>query len=89
MNIIGNTNSLGLAQDIHILHGMIFNILGKGTVIRHVPHFHPQCEEAEINFFVESINPALFQFAAKNVWVPHPEWTQKAWEPYGLSLIHI
>ena len=83
VNIIGNTNSLGLAQDIHILHGMVFNTLGKGTVIRHVPHFHPQCEEAEINFFVESINPSLFQFAAKNIWLPHPEWTQKTWEPYG------
>jgi hypothetical protein len=83
VNIIGNTNSLGLAQDIHILHGMVFNTLGKGTVIRHVPHFHPQCEEADINFFVESINPSLFHSAAKNIWIPHPEWTQKAWEPYG------
>jgi len=89
VNIIGNTNSLGLALDIHILHGMVFNTLGKGTVIRHVPHFHPQCEEAEINFFVESINPSLFQYAAKNVWVPHPEWTQKSWEPYGKMVDEI
>ena len=89
INIIGNTNSLGLAQDIHILHGMIFNTLGKGTVIRHVPHFHPQCEEAEINFFVESINPALFPFAKKNVWVPHPEWTQQSWKPYGKMVDEI
>jgi len=89
VNIIGNTNSLGLAQDIHILHGLIFTTLGKGTVIRHVPHFHPQCEEAEINFFVESINPALFQFAAKNVWIPNPEWTQKAWKPYGKMVDEI
>jgi hypothetical protein len=89
VNIIGNTNSLGLAQDIHVLHGMIFTPLGKGTVIRHVPHFHPQCEEAEINFFVESINPALFQFARKNVWIPHPEWTQQAWKPYGKMVDEI
>jgi hypothetical protein len=89
VNIIGNTNSLGLAQDIHILHGMIFHTLGKGTVIRHVPHFHPQCEEADINFFVESINPALFQFAAKNVWVPNPEWTQASWKPYGRMVDEI
>jgi hypothetical protein len=89
VNIIGNTNSLGLAQDIHILHGMVFNTLGKGTVIRHVPHFHPQCEEAEINFFVESINPALFPFAKKNVWVPHPEWTQQSWKPYGKMVDEI
>jgi hypothetical protein len=83
VNIIGNTNSLGLAQDIHILHGMVFNTLGEGTIIRHIPHFHPQCEEADINFFVESINPALFHSAAKNIWIPHPEWTQQSWEPYG------
>lgn len=89
VNIIGNTNSLGLAQDIHILHGMIFHTLGKGTVIRHVPHFHPQCEEAEVNFFVESVNPALFQFAKKNVWIPHPEWTQKVWKPYGKMVDEI
>jgi hypothetical protein len=89
VNIIGNTNSLGLAQDIHILHGMVYNTLGKGTLIRHVPHFHPQCEEAEINFFVESINPSLFHYAAKNIWIPNPEWTQKTWQPYGRMVDEI
>jgi hypothetical protein len=89
VNIIGNTNSLGLAQDIHILHGMVYNTLGKETLIRHVPHFHPQCEEAEINFFVESINPALFHYAAKNIWIPNPEWTQKVWKPYGRMVDEI
>ena len=89
VNIIGNTNSLGLAQDIHILHGMVFNTLGEGTVIRHVPHFHPQCDEAEINFFVESINPSLFHSAAKNIWIPHPEWTQQNWKPYGRMVDEI
>jgi len=89
VNIIGNTNSLGLAQDIHILHGMVYNTLGKETLIRHVPHFHPQCEEAEINFFVESINPSLFHYAAKNIWIPNPEWTQKSWEPYGKMVDEI
>ena len=89
VNIIGNTNSLGLAQDIHILHGMVYNTLGKETLIRHVPHFHPQCEEAEINFFVESINPALFHYAAKNIWIPNPEWTYKTWEPYATMVDEI
>jgi len=89
VNIIGNTNSLGLAQDVHILHGMVFNTLGKGTVIRHVPHFHPECEEAEINFFIESINPALFHSAAKNIWIANPEWTQQNWKPYGSMIDEI
>jgi hypothetical protein len=89
VNIIGNTNSLGLAQDIHILHAMVFTTLGNGTVIRHVPHFHPQCEEADVNFFVETINPALFQYAAKNIWIPNPEWTQTNWKPYGKMVDEI
>ena len=89
VNIIGNTNSLGLAQDVHILHGMVYTALGKEAIIRHVPHFHPQCDEAEINFFVESINPALFHYAAKNIWIPNPEWTQKAWKPYGRMVDEI
>ena len=89
VNIIGNTNSLGLAQDIHILHGMVFNTLGEGTIIRHVPHFHPECEEADINFFIESINPALFHSAEKNIWIANPEWTQKNWEPYGRMVDEI
>lgn len=89
VNIIGNTNSLGLAQDIHILHGMVYHVLGKEAIIRHVPHFHPQCEQAEVNFFVESINPALFEYAAKNIWIPHQEWTQKSWEPYGKMVDEI
>ena len=89
VNIIGNTNSLGLAQDIHILHGMVYNTLGKETLIRHVPHFHPQCEEAEVNFFVESINPSLLHYASKNIWIPNPEWTQKVWEPYGRMVDEI
>ena len=89
VNIIGNTNSLGLAQDVHILHGMVYHTLGKETLIRHVPHFHPQCEQAEINFFVESINPALLHYAAKNIWIPHPEWTQRSWQPYGKMVDEI
>jgi hypothetical protein len=47
-----------------------------------VPHFHPSCGEAELNFFIEVINPALFPYAAKNIWIPNPEWTYKTWEPY-------
>ena len=89
VNIIGNSNSSGLSQDIHIIHGMIVNALGKETTIRHVPHFYPQCEEAEINFFIELINPALFHYAAKNIWIPNPEWTYQTWKPYGHMLDEI
>jgi len=90
VNIIGNHRpGTGIAQDVHILHGLIVNAFGKETQIRHVPHFHPQCTEAEVNFFLEVINPSLFMYAAKNIWIPNPEWTYKTWEPYGHMIDEI
>ena len=82
VNIICNTQSTGLNQDASLLNGILVLVLGKEAVIRHVPHYHPQCDEAEFNFFIESINPALFPYAAKNIWIPNPEWACKTWEPY-------
>lgn len=84
VNIIGNLKkNTGVSQDVHILHGLIVHVFGKDTEIRHVPHFYPQCQEAEFNFFIESINPSLFFYASKNIWIPNPEWTYKTWEPYA------
>jgi hypothetical protein len=68
VNIIGNhKKNTGVSQDVHILHDIIAHVFGKDTQIRHVPHFYPQCQQAEINFFIEVINPALFVYAAKNI----------------------
>ena len=90
VNIIGNLKkNTGVSQDVHILHGMIVNAFGQDTEIRHVPHYYPQCNQAEVNFFVEVINPALFCFASKNIWVPNPEWTYKSWEPYARMVDEI
>jgi hypothetical protein len=83
VNIIGTGSKFaGIGQDMQILHGMISHVFGETTEIRYVPHFHPQTHQAEINFFIEVINPVLFQYAAKNIWIPNPEWTYKTWEPY-------
>jgi hypothetical protein len=83
VNLIGTPRkTTGIAQDIHILHGLIAHVFGKETEIRHIPHFHPQCAEAEVNFFLEVINPSLFPYAGKNIWIPNPEWTYKTWTPY-------
>lgn len=83
VNIIGNhKKNTGVSQDVHILHGLIVHVFGQETEIRHVPHYYPQCSQAEINFFIEVINPALFPYASKNIWIPNPEWTYQAWEPY-------
>lgn len=84
VNIIGNlSKTTGVSQDMYLLHGMLAHVLGQETEIRHVPHFHPQCAEAEVNFFIEVVNPALFMYARKNVWIPNPEWTYQTWKPYA------
>jgi hypothetical protein len=90
VNIIGNhKKDTGVSQDVHILHGLIIHVLGKETQIRHVPHFWPQCPEAEVNFFIEVINPSLFSYASKNIWIPNPEWCYKTWEPYAKMVDEI
>jgi hypothetical protein len=90
VNIIGNhKKGTGVAQDVHILHGLIVHVLGKETEIRHIPHYFPQCPPAEVNFFIEVINPSLFTFAAKNIWLPNPEWTYKTWTPYAKMVDEI
>jgi hypothetical protein len=84
VNIIGNhKKGTGVAQDVGVLHGLIVHVLGEDTQIRHVPHYYPQCAEAEVNFFIEVINPALLPYASKNIWIPNMEWTYKTWEPYA------
>lgn len=84
VNLIGNhKKDTGVSQDVHILHGMLVHILGDEATIRHVPHVLPHCPQAEVNIFVEVINPSLLQYASKNIWVPNPEWTYKTWEPYA------
>ncbi len=90
VNIIGNhRKGTGVSQDVQIIHGLISHVLGKETQIRHIPHYYPQCPEAEINFFIEVITPSLFTYAAKNIWIPNPEWTYKVWEPYAKMVDEI
>jgi len=87
VNIIGNhKKTTGVSQDVHVLHGMLVHVFGKDIQVRHVPHYYPQCAEAEANLFIEVINPSLFMYASKNIWIPNPEWTYKDWKPY-LSMV--
>jgi hypothetical protein len=81
VNLIGNFDSKGLMQDAMILRGLLANVHGE-VQIRRVHHAMPQCAEAEINIFIEVINPSLFSYAAKNIWIPNIEWTHKAHLPY-------
>jgi len=84
VNIIGNhTKDTGVSQDASVLHGMLVHVLGDEAKIRYIPHMLPHCPEADVNFFIEVMNPSLFAYAAKNIWIPNPEWTYQTWEPYA------
>ena len=90
INLIGaHKPGTGVAQDVQVLHGLLAHVLGKETQIRHVPHYYPHCPEAEVNVFIEVITPSLFPYAAKNIWIPNPEWTYKTWEPYAKMVDEI
>jgi glycosyltransferase involved in cell wall biosynthesis len=82
VNLIGNFGSKGLMQDAMILRGLLANIHGDSVQIRKVHHSMPQCAEAEINIFIEVVNPSLISYAAKNIWIPNTEWTYQSWIPY-------
>jgi len=83
VNLISSFGShTGLTQDVSLMRGILSAIFEKDVEIRTVPHVYPHCEEAEVNIFLEVINPSLFSYAARNIWIPNLEWTYKAWEPY-------
>ena len=84
INIVGNhKKDTGVSQDVLILQGMLTHVLGDETTFRHIPHMLPHCPEADVNFFIEVINPSLFAYAGKNIWIPNPEWTYQTWQPYA------
>lgn len=90
INIIGNfRNGTGVTQDARLVRGIFSHALGEDIEVRAVPHFHPHCDQAEVNVFIENINPSLFVYAAKNIWIPNPEWTNKNWEPYANMIDEI
>jgi hypothetical protein len=83
VNLISSFGSnTGLSQDVALMRGILTAVFEKDVQIRGVPHMFPHCEEAEVNIFIETINPSLLSYARKNIWIPNLEWTQKTWEPY-------
>jgi hypothetical protein len=90
VNFIGTFGkNTGVSQDVSILHGLVAHVLDKDAQIRHVNHRAPSCPQAEVNFFVEVINPSLFAYAGRNIWIPNPEWTYQTWEPYAKMVDEI
>jgi hypothetical protein len=83
INIISNFGkNTGLNQDTFILRGILTGVFDKDVSIACVPHVYPHCEEADANIFIEVINPSLFAYARKNIWIPNIEWSYRNWEPY-------
>ena len=81
VNIVANYSALGLSQDTHILRGLL-ELVFEGVEIFKVEHYVPTCQDADINFFLEVVNPTLFIHARKNILIPNPEWYFKNWIPY-------
>lgn len=75
-------NHTGLTQDVSLMRGILSAVFEKDIQMRGVPHVFPHCEEAEVNIFLETINPSLLSYARKNIWIPNLEWAYKSWEPY-------
>ena len=82
INLIGNFNTKGLIQDSQLLRGLLSHFYGEDLKICRVQHMLPECPQAELNIFLEVINPALFIYASKNIYLPNIEWTYKTWIPY-------
>ena len=82
VNLIStHRNQTGLAQDVDILQGIWYN--ADNTIkFRRVLVAQPECDEAEINVFMEVLNPSLFTYAKKNIFIPNPEWTYQSWKSY-------
>jgi len=83
VNIISNhRKNTGLSQDVNILSGLLTAVFDENVEIQLVQYIQPQCKEGDVNIFIEVINPVLFSFAAKNIWIPNVECTPLTWVPY-------
>jgi len=81
INLIANFGSAGLNQDASLIRGLLTNQFPDSTILR-VSSNQPECQEADLNIFLEVVNPCLLIYAGYNVWIPNPEWTYKTWIPY-------
>jgi len=89
VNLIStHRNQTGLAHDVDILQGT-WATIDKDILFRRVLNAQPECPEAEINVFFEVLNPSLFTYARKNIYIPNPEWTYKTWESYLSNIDEI
>ena len=83
INLISNhRKDTGLAQDVNIIRGILTAVFDKNVQINFVQYIQPQCVEADFNIFFEVMNPSLFAYAQRNIWIPNHEATPTTWVPY-------
>jgi hypothetical protein len=83
VNLISNYRKhTGLSQDVNIMRGILTAVFQGNVEIQLIQYIQPQCQEADVNIFFEVVNPALFSYAAKNIWIPNHECTYITWTPY-------
>lgn len=90
VNLISNhRKNTGLSQDVNIMRGLLTAIFNDNVQIQFVQYVQPQCQEADINVFLEVVNPSLLSYAAKNIWIPNHECTPQTWIPYMTMMNEI
>lgn len=86
-NLISNlTNGVGLQQDYTLLR---HQLLIRGHTVQGVQfNGKPlQVLPADVNIFLEVVNPLVFRAAPKQWAVPNPEWWFAAWDQYSWDLV--
>lgn len=80
VNIIVNSrNAYGLQQDSILLHGSI-NAFFKDVEVQVLHHTMSRPEPADINFFLEVLNPMHMVYAKTNVFIPNQERYCSSWD---------
>lgn len=81
-NLISNiSNGVGLQRDFELLQSLIRS---KGHQAQGVQfNSYHAAGPADINIFIETVVPALFQLASVNWLIPNPEWFDPNWVQYA------
>jgi len=83
VRLISKDNGLGLSRDMAILRRALIAISGEKIRVECVDwQSKPSAERADLNIFLELVNPAHFKAAKWNVFVPNPEWFMREWRPH-------
>jgi hypothetical protein len=86
VNIITYQNNSGLSNDVEILKKILQN---QQYEINVIDYYKYECPLADINIFLEVLNPILFHFSKINILIPNQEWFYKTWIPYLPYLDYI